>query len=477
MTDFCIFFGKLRVATYTKLTMPSHKGHKGNAKSSTSLAFSEKSATFFRVLPRAIYPLFPLQALMSSMRRSSIFLLFASLVGGMFLASGGYAMAQRVDHLPPEKAEVVRQLHKEIVGRTGNGCLNCAWGEKDKPSPEDALSDLDPVLVGRHIVFDKKWINYVGQGKPLTPQQFEMWVKRLDRVYDSYVELTGSKPNRSRGIVEKVFIDIVPRSKMSGPSIVAHSHHDSPVICFNKDHQTFRTMFRQVAKGCYDYFMMHELAHKFENNTNWCADIEALVDMLVSYALESIRGAHYHDYDNRQRVEGAQHRRQLYGRSVAKHNIGSLKKNRGTSGTRYDASALDIMNLGLVDVVGWEAYKQTFRSYDGERRFLGGNDGAAREFLDRLEHFGGKPGIHRSIPVMAAVVDKYFSFQPNILAQRLEAEQQGVASTGIASVPAQPQERVATPTTSPTPSTPTGSAFERTIPRPGGRSWTNSNLQ
>ena len=241
---------------------------------------------------------------------------------------------------------------------------------------------------------------------------------------------------------------------------------------------------------------MHEMAHKFENDRNWCGDGEASVDLLVSYALESIRGACWHNYETGEKIEGAQHRRQIYMRSAARHKVGNLKRSReGSSHAASVGAATDIINLGLVDVVGWDTYKQAMHSYFGEKVLHGGGlrdghpllhpggyAGKSREFLDRLEHFGGKPGIHRTIPVMAAVVDKHFSFQPNILAQRLEAEKQGVAS-----VPAQPQGRIATPAATPTPTptntvdrtpTPAQNAAPAINPRTGQplRSWTNPNI-
>jgi hypothetical protein len=56
------------------------------------------------------------------------------------------------------------------------------------------LNNLDPVLVGKHVVFSKKFLDHIGPNKSITAQQFAIMRDRTDRVYDAYKELTGSPP-------------------------------------------------------------------------------------------------------------------------------------------------------------------------------------------------------------------------------------------------------------------------------------------
>lgn len=325
-------------------------------------------------------------------------------------------VAQNSVTLPTEKAKIVEQLKDELVKSRGTACFlkGVNFRERSKHI-NDALSDLDPMLVGKHVVFGKEWLNHVGSGKPLSNRQFEVWRDRADRVYDAYTELTGRTPAGGT----KVFIDlraekdfgVADSDSENVKHPPAHAHAGINVICFNCDAPSFRNTLQSVAAGSWDRPMMHELAHVFAFRTNWNVDAESIAEFLPSYIMETIRGANYGN--GRFSFAGRRHRQSEQNRAFRNFQnaqIEAFNPNHQSPGCAYE-----FYLHGLVDKVGWETYKKAFRSYD-DKNYVPQNEYKgdrktvqARDFLDRLERFSGKRDVLRSLPDKGELLDKYFA--------------------------------------------------------------------
>ena len=349
--------------------------------------------------------------------------------------------------MPPEKIAVVEQLQKELGGRSSN-----------HGSPI-ALNNIDPILVGEHVVFDNKWLEYIGQGKPLTPQKFEIWRNKVDKTFESYVELTGGTPAGG----EKIFIDLRLTKDFANKNHSGHAHTMENVICINRDAFIKSTLQEIASHGSADKVVMHEMAHIFAKRKAWEIDIENITHVLMSYAMETNKFQYGGIPRNAsiflQKTVENQHRLRRY--QVA---IDSYKANK-IEDFNTNNCAYIFYTMGLVDKVGWDAYKQTFRSYN-DKGFIPnkyesvGNSKVirTRDFLDRIEYFSGKPGVLRTLLDKGALLDKYFS--PQVVQQNLGATPN--ESIMVKSSPKEPPQ--------------TDNAAERkSIPVPGGRTFVNAS--
>jgi hypothetical protein len=266
------------------------------------------------------------------------------------------------------------------------------------------LANIDPMLVGRHVVFGPNWLPFIGDGKPLTKQQFEAWRNKTDIMYDRYVDLTGTIPLKG----EKVFINLRDKDYFKQSTIGAHAHGNT--ICFNINASFggIHGRLKEVAeRNSWNHTMMHELAHVFATGRKWEVDTEGITDVLVSYLLETTPGAHYGTPGRPGALgatAGTAHRNRFYNRALNQFKTGKIDS----------PTACELYLNGLVDKVGWDVYKQVFRSYNDKNFELNKNlrsdkNVLARSFFDRLEHFSGNSGVLRTLPDKGALLDKYFN--------------------------------------------------------------------
>ena len=299
----------------------------------------------------------------------------------------------------PEKVAVVEQLRKDLNNRR----LTPAIQEK-----VDNFYNADPILVGEHVVFSHNWIEYIGPSKQLSRQQFEVWKDKVDMLYKKYVELIGKTPVHG----EKILINVRPFSNNS--KVGGLASNSSNIFCFNSnDASSFRAELREIAiRGSTGMTIMHEMAHIFSSGNRWNVDYESTVDLIMSYAMETNPMLYYgrppQNMSNFNKVAGNQHRHRFI-----QHAVDKFKNNRinafGGGGDAYS-----FYTLGLVDKIGWDTYKQVFRSYDdpGFEPNIYANElrpARARDFFDRIEHFSGKPDVLRSLPDNGALLSRHFN--------------------------------------------------------------------
>jgi len=369
---------------------------------------------------------------MDNVRAKTQFFLAALFVSGMLLSDANKTAGQNTSHLPPQKAAVVKQMKDEFAKRhylcgciMDNPSLDNAATNARKRLVEEMLDNLDPILVGKHVVFSKKFLNHIGPNKSITAQQFEIMRDRTDRVYEAYKELTGKAP----GAGEKVFINIAPEAYMRMPSGgYAGAHAHANMFCFNET-GVANGLKAAASHNSLPGGMTHELAHVFAYATNWEVNPESVVPLLEAYAFETVPAAQIGS------TPGNKHR---IGRFEAALN--NFRNNKieafaldDPADSGYGAHAFDFYLMGLVDKGGWETYKKVIRSYADEphvihARFPGGQAGKARDFFNRIERFSGKNGVLRSLPDNGALLDKHFNVQ-NSLAKQMTNTQAATATS------------------------------------------------
>jgi len=185
-------------------------------------------------------------------------LVFAML---LLLSANNNAVAQNT-RLSPEQNETMRQLIAQGYGRLCGG-----------DRFEDAIKDIDPILVGRNVVFSNNWLRHIGLNNRLTRQQFERWRIMADEIYDCYEKLTGRPPKYGK----KVFIDV---NRFDG---WAHAHSNR--VCFSEE-ALIRDGAKQIREGS-TWAMCHELGHIFSFGKDWEIEPEVAAHFLHFYWYET----------------------------------------------------------------------------------------------------------------------------------------------------------------------------------------------
>jgi len=288
---------------------------------------------------------------------------------------------------------------------------------------EEAIRQIDPTLIGRNVLFGPRWLEVVGPGKPIPPQPFQQWRDRLDVVYEKFADLIGQGPGQ-QGEMQKTMIELFPRASFRTSLIAGSAASNMALI--NKDHPLFikEQVPGIVWHNSLNVVLLHELAHCFTIGKRFTYDAEAICDLLTAYALESIRGASVG------RPGGVGKHELLVGDQFRKQYLEGIqtrvRQNPNQIPTSTDGGGLSAnvyMSLSPVDAVGWEPYKQVFRSYNDENythqfRYSGGSSAVrrAREFFDRLAHFSGKPDLMASLPDRGQIFDRHFGAGAGIVA-------------------------------------------------------------
>ena len=310
--------------------------------------------------------------------------------------NGNHLAAQPNPRLSPEQQETVRLL-LEGFGDTSRGPqifpINCLSIRHNLPVPEamaKEVKDIDSILVGKNIVFAPSWLDIIGndRSKQVTQQQFEKWKESLDKLFETYASFIGRKPSRSDVIL----------INQSTNTWCGHAHAGS--FCMNPNNLDVHNSLGEIRRGTPGYVAAHEMAHVFSlpiEPTPWVANLETAAEFLTSYAME--RGGLEFGFPKETR-----YRQNLLNIAVDNFQKGNIKSFTGEHGSAYN-----LYMLGLVDVVGWDTFKNTIQSYHngkympikaydlgtGLRSHLGDSASETKnikhaqthEFFDRLAYF------------------------------------------------------------------------------------------
>jgi len=322
------------------------------------------------------------------------------------LLPGNPLEAQQVSRqLLPEQQETLDKLKRQLGGMRNFDCPDSSRTELPKTIAE-SLDEMDPVLVGKNIVFSKAWLNHIGSRKEMSRSQFTGFVRKMDRVYEVFAELTGNTAVSGRVI----YIDLVD---LQGTA-AAHAHVSRDVICMSHPRPWF---WREMTRyNSWSYMMMHEIAHMFAPPAiGWRACPESMANLKVAYALEKL-GAQFgspeyrQGHGNLQPTRGSQYRMREFNKALENSKKEQINP---FADCCCGGSIFDYYLFGLVEEVGWEPYKKAFHSYldpdfvpaytyRGVRSHT-----RAIDFLDRLVHFSGSPDLLTNGPDKGSLLEVY----------------------------------------------------------------------
>lgn len=171
-------------------------------------------------------------------------------------------------------------------------------------------------------------------------QQITEWVANLDKMYESYVELGGLKPQDGR----KLAI-LTTRGIESGYWALA----GYPILWSSNYDAVTSTLEELVKHGTWSFGLMHELGHVFNVGiSDWNWNDEMFANFRMQYGLEQNDGKVWMD-------------NQVYtGREI----MNLYKKNYDkTIGTTVTDDGIHYMIGRLADpnCIGWEPFKKAFR--------------------------------------------------------------------------------------------------------------------
>ena len=320
-----------------------------------------------------------------------------ALFAGILLFGSETSTAQNNVRLTPKQQQTVEQFLKQLAQKRGE------TAEKMK----ETVQDIDPILVGRNVIFSKDWLTVMPY--KLTKLQFEAYRNVADVIYDSYVELIGQKPP---------YGDII--------LIDTESMHEGPINASGRAYAAWNLVHIHVSgptltiigqEGGWHKTTAHEIAHIFTpHNYGWSAnDRESIADFFACYAKETMRLGKFE---------------LRYRESRRNFRTDKIETFRGRH--EHNGCAFEFYLYGLVDKVGWETYKKAIRSYNDnnfipnmyeeipklepsateeEKQSYAKRKAivSARDFLDRVEHFSGKPDVLRSLSDKGALLDEHFN--------------------------------------------------------------------
>ena len=363
-------------------------------------------------------------------KQSALFLFAAAL----FLSFALIFAASAAEYTPQQQ-QTIAQLKQQMAGMRN---FDCSTSERvGVPRVIIAmLDDIDPLLVGKNVIFSDRWLDYIGEEKSISRTRFADFVSKMDRAHDAFADLVGNNTTSRR----KLFIDISYKQEETDHGLVAaHAHVMRDIICVAAPKENF--WFEVTRHGSWSATLLHEIGHMFAPPTiGWRANAETFANLKVAYALETLNARFGVLGVNARgnRTRGTQFRGNQYRTYEFNMAVQKFRRNEMTSFAYCSCqtgSAFDFYIYGLVDRVGWETYKKAFHSYQdpafvseyaysGERVHV-----QARDFIDRLAFFSGKPDVLSSLPDRGALLDEHFpvtvrKLSPEEIQQRQQRQQQ-----------------------------------------------------
>ena len=260
------------------------------------------------------------------------------------------AQSQQNPLLSPEQQKTVNRFLDQLARERGR------YVDQLK---EGAGQNMDPILVGKNVIFTKNWLSLLGNGSDqVTRQQFKVYRDKADKIYDGFVDFIGRKPPSGD-------IIIIDNGTMNTDPLQAKfPGHALPSLNLVFINLEMNIAPKSIRQGVFHSTMAHEIAHIFSlpfghgalyrdpGTYAWAFDDESIADFLARYARETMTRAKGND--------------QYYNQALRNFKANKIETFRGNH--ENNGCAFELYIHGLVDKVGWESYKKAIQSY-GDTNF------------------------------------------------------------------------------------------------------------
>ena len=344
------------------------------------------------------------------------------------LAKDQLRQQQTIDTQIEERLAQIRRIESSVMPLNRLALL--APTNARIAAQNQMIQSINPILVGRNIVFSTDWLQHIGNGQDqMTAAQFALWRDRTDRIYDAMAYLTGILPFYG----ERVTINIKTREELLRNMVVAnasaHAHGWEPVFCYNIDDLQF-TIYN-VRRGSWSFIQIHEMAHIFDFGTgiftlSGMSKNESMANFIAAFAMD-VTGAHFFsfefspafDHNNNGIVRGQNFRDSIIALTRQSRQNGNLRP--FTPHGSHTSCAFSKYLHESVNRIGWKPVMLAFRSYKDMRLLRlvshnfnnGTNPGRARDFFGRIQDFSGNPNLKQSI-TGGVVLNQHFNISPQI---------------------------------------------------------------
>lgn len=304
--------------------------------------------------------------------------------------------------LSPQQLHTKQQIIKEITKKKYKEVQFIT--KKDfNDIVRDISSINDSILVGRNVVFDPKWLEYIGAEKAVSRAHFANAIENIDLYYDLHKSLTGSPPR----VGEKIYIYLKPHHP-NNERFGAYACADRNLCVMNGIRsENIKKQLRTI-NSIYGWgkVVMHEMAHLFSNGQPWCA---------MPHISTKFMELHVYDNVTDGKAKSKAVKRKLHGEALAGFKNGGLD----VINNNYTATSVtDFYLLGLLDKVGYEPLKKAIHSYN-DKNFKPTHkytspqtrgrmpEAIALELIERVAHFSGVPNILQSLPDRGALLKRF----------------------------------------------------------------------
>ena len=250
----------------------------------------------------------------------------------------------------------------------GGKALGTVWYDNVKVVP---VTDQMYRRESNHIVvwFDPEKVT-------VNDAQMDEWLSKLDKVYDSYVDLVGAAPYDGR----KIHIINTPGIEKGYWALAGNP------ILWNNNVKVTDVIERAVNLDDWGFGILHEIGHVFSARNifgrgSWNWNDEIFANFRMSYAVEMCNG-------------GVSQRNVIYrGDDVRTYYKIFYDETIGQNIAKNNGDALHYTFLRIKDKYGWDVYKKAFRAlYALEENELPKMRGAYERFIYFLSHVSKAAG-------------------------------------------------------------------------------------
>ena len=96
------------------------------------------------------------------------------------------ATANETNVFTPQQEQQIKELQRRLTDPGEIRRLN-AVNNAPRHLLEEAIRRFNPALVGQNVMFGPRWLEVVGEGKPIPPQPFQQWRDRVDETCNAYL--------------------------------------------------------------------------------------------------------------------------------------------------------------------------------------------------------------------------------------------------------------------------------------------------
>ncbi len=220
----------------------------------------------------------------------------------------------------------------------------------------------------------------------ISPENFALWLSRLDTVYETYTNLVGKTPANGEKI--EISLEYDENNYIGWAWAYVGSNKIGWASAYVADEM--RSIDK---KGDWSFGIMHEIGHLFDDGTKWDFHSEFTANLKLLYAMETTSAKTVHD-ENLQ--SGTYYRKLWYKNALKSYNEGNLE-----SAISESNDNLMFYFSPIIDNVGWKVFESAFRSYfdnsylNQEKNIYSGPEDAVKlaNLLDRLTYFNNGKNV------------------------------------------------------------------------------------